>query len=226
MGLFHVTMDNLLHFIKNTEEKMKKKTLIVGIFCTLFLLNGCNNNKKMSEDTSSSSIHLSTSSSNVSSSKQSSSSISSSETIQSSTSSSENSTPTVNSKLLAAKVIIKKANYTTLDEINTYLSSLTALDADYEEQLEIWTTGVYLSESVTVVTASPLAGGMTTYHNNGDGTVNIYPLPSHYQDQNWDDPVKGKEMAEDVINQVETISIADVPDELAQPIADYMTGNI
>lgn len=131
-----------------------------------------------------------------------------------------------NSKLVAAKVWIKQANLTTAAQVDSLMKSLVALDVYSTPSLQIWSTGVTVNKSVTYITATPLAGGMVTYHNNGDGTVIEYPVPTHYQDKNWDDPVKGKQMANEIIDQAQTISIETVSDELAQPLAKFMTGEV
>lgn len=134
--------------------------------------------------------------------------------------------PIENSKLLAAKVWIKHYNLTTAQQINSAMQALVALDVYSAPSLQIWSTGVMINKPVTVITASPLAGGMVTYHNNEDGTVMDYPIPTHFQDKNWDDPVKGKQMANDILDQAKTLEISDISDELAEPLAKFMTGEI
>lgn len=131
-----------------------------------------------------------------------------------------------NSKLVAAKVWIKHYNLTTKEQVESSMKSLDALDVYSTPSLQIWNTGVVVNKSVTYITATPLAGGMVTYHNNEDGTVIDYPVPTHFQDKNWDDPVKGKQMANEIIDQAQTISIENISDELAQPLAKFMTGEI
>lgn len=134
--------------------------------------------------------------------------------------------PIENSKLLAAKVWIKHYNLTTAQQINSAMQALVALDVYSAPSLQIWSTGVMINKSVTVITASPLAGGAVTYHNNEDGTVIDYPIPTHFQDKNWDDPVKGKQMANDILDQAKTLEISDISDELAEPLAKFMTGDV
>ncbi len=126
-------------------------------------------------------------------------------------------------KLLAAKVMVK-----IFEDSNTNIDAFFTNSADVsyslqqEDSMEIWNTGVYLPEKVTVITGSPLASGMFTYHNNGDGTVVIYPVPSHYQDKDWDDPVLGKEMAENVISEATIKDISKVSDESAEKMATFI----
>lgn len=67
---------------------------------------------------------------------------------------------------------------------------------------------------------------MFTYHNNEDGTVTLYPVPSHYQDKEWDDPVKGKELANKVISDASVINIKDVSDDLANKLIPIIENDI
>lgn len=124
-------------------------------------------------------------------------------------------------KQLAAKVVIKTVQDNN-GNINNYLNNVWEFSFDQNIPLEIWYTGVYLPQNVTVVSASPLAGGTFVYHNNGDGTVTVYPVPTHFQDLDWDDPVKGKQMANEIINKAYVIDIRGVSDNLANRVATLM----
>lgn len=130
-----------------------------------------------------------------------------------------------NNKLLAAKVLIKMASLSE-SRVNELLNSTTTYSLYPNESLQIWGTGVYLPEDVTVISGTPLAAGMFTYHNNGDGTVTSYPVPSHYQDKEWDDPVKGKELANKVISDASVIDIKDVSDDLAKKVMTIIENDI
>lgn len=125
-----------------------------------------------------------------------------------------------NNKVLAAKVLAKQ-----MGSSNSNLSD-TTYNLRQESSMEIWNTGVYLPEEVTVITGTPLAAGMFTYHNNGDGTVNMYPVPSHYQDKDWDDPELGSQMAQDVISNKKVLDISDVSDEQADKWASIIENDI
>ncbi|THB60355.1 DUF4767 domain-containing protein [Vagococcus silagei] len=130
-----------------------------------------------------------------------------------------------NSKLLAAKAMIKAFNQNPADTDNIGQANVS-YDLSTDASYEIWTTGVHLPEEVTIVAGSPTAAGLLMYHNNNDGTVTVYPVPSHYQDHDWDDPVKGKAMAYDVINQARQIDISDVPDDAAQKLVAVFNGDV
>ncbi|MDT2864237.1 DUF4767 domain-containing protein [Vagococcus carniphilus] len=130
-------------------------------------------------------------------------------------------------KLLAAKVLVKQfESYggNPNDAIDN--STDTTYSLMKEPSMEIWTTGVYLPEDVTIITGSPLAAGMFTYHNNGDGTVTMYPVPSHYQDKDWDDPELGKQMAQEVIDNKKVVDISNVSDEMASKMATIIENDI
>lgn len=124
-------------------------------------------------------------------------------------------------KQLAAKVIIKTVQDNN-SNINNYLNNVWGFSFYQNIPLEIWYTGVYLPQNVSFVSASPLAGGVFTYHNNGDGTVTVYPVPSHFQDYDWDDPIKGPQMANDIIRSAYVIDIRGVSDSLANRVAALM----
>lgn len=130
-----------------------------------------------------------------------------------------------NNKLLAAKVLIKMTNLTE-SNVSSLLNSTTTYSLYPNKSLQIWETGVYLPEDVTVISGTPLAAGMFTYHNNEDGTVTLYPVPSHYQDKEWDDPVKGKELANKVISDASVINIKDVSDDLANKLIPIIENDI
>ena len=127
-----------------------------------------------------------------------------------------------NNKMLAAKVLIKMSNLSA-DELQ---SKNITYSLYQNNPLQIWETGVYLPEDVTIISGNPLAAGMFTYHNNGDGTVTQYPVPSHYHDKTWSDPVKGKELANKVISDAKIIDITDVSDEDAQNMMRIIDNDI
>ena len=132
-----------------------------------------------------------------------------------------------NNKLLASKVLIKMLGLSE-SEIDEFVrkNSNTTYRLDNIQAMPIWETGVTLPEEVTVITGSPLAAGMFTYHNNGDGTVRSYPVPSHYHDKAWSDPVKGKELANKVISDSSIMDISNVSDEAAQKLSQLMENDI
>lgn len=130
-----------------------------------------------------------------------------------------------NNKLLAAKVAIKQMNITE-SNIDSVMQNLMDLTIEGKESMEIWSTGVFIEKPVTLIVASPLAGGMIVYHNNGDGTVMTYPVPTHFQDKAWDDAERGPELANNIISNAKMVDISDVSDELAQRLADFMTGDV
>lgn len=130
-----------------------------------------------------------------------------------------------NNKLLAAKVLIKVGGLSS-SNIDNLLKQGTTYNLYSDEYMEIWSTGVYLPENVTIISGNPLAAGMFTYHNNGDGTVTTYPVPSHYQDKAWDDPVKGKELANKVVSDSSVVNIKDVSDDLAKKVMTIIENDI
>lgn len=74
-------------------------------------------------------------------------------------------------------------------------------------------------EDVTVLLGEYTADGMVTYNSNGDGTINVYDVPSHWH-QSSDEAFK--EAAEQVL---ETVTKKDVPtgnDEQVLDILDSM----
>lgn len=129
--------------------------------------------------------------------------------------------PVENGKLLAAKVMIKDRGLDS-NSVDNLISNLSSIDMIDYPNFEIWTTGVFIEESVTVIGTIPTTEPVV-YHNNGDNTVTVYPVPTRYTSPDWSDDTKGPQMAQDIISGARLIDVSDVSDEVAQKLADVMT---
>lgn len=81
---------------------------------------------------------------------------------------------------------------------------------------------VVFPHDVIELVGSPLAEGMVTYHDNGDGTITVYDVPTHFQDPAWQDPQKAKEMAQHILDTAHVVNINNVSDEDAQKVMHLM----
>ena len=75
---------------------------------------------------------------------------------------------------------------------------------------------------VTVLTGTPLAEGMLTYHDNGNGTITVYDVPTHFQDPAWNNPDSAKQMAQHIVDTAHTVNVSGVSDGDAQKIVALM----
>ncbi len=130
-------------------------------------------------------------------------------------------TPVENGKLLAAKVMIKDRGLDS-NSVDNLISNLSSIDMTDYPDFEIWTTGVFIEESVTTIGTIPTTEPVV-YHNNGDNTVTVYPVPTRYTSPDWSDGTKGPQMAQEIISGARLIDVSDVSDEVAQKLADVMT---
>ncbi|BCB04044.1 hypothetical protein [Bacillus sp. KH172YL63] len=76
-----------------------------------------------------------------------------------------------------------------------------------EEQMNPYDDGsVAYPEDVIVLSGSISADGIVTYSGNGDGTINVYPIPSH-----WPSPaqIEGsmKDYTKTIIEEAELVSV-------------------
>ncbi len=68
--------------------------------------------------------------------------------------------------------------------------------------------GMYL------LAGSPTAAGHVVYKNNGDGTISIYNVPSHFQDERWlEDDEYSQQESERILNNPKVVKLYDASDE-------------
>ncbi|WP_191092301.1 MULTISPECIES: hypothetical protein [unclassified Mammaliicoccus] len=68
--------------------------------------------------------------------------------------------------------------------------------------------GMYL------LAGSPTAAGQVVYKNNGDGTISIYNVPSHFQDRRWlEDDEYSQQESEKILNNPKVVKLYDASDE-------------
>lgn len=56
---------------------------------------------------------------------------------------------------------------------------------------------------------TPTAAGQVIYKDNNDGTVNIYDVPSHFQDKRWDEDEYSKNQSNNILNNPKTVKLKD-----------------
>lgn len=68
--------------------------------------------------------------------------------------------------------------------------------------------GMYL------LAGTPTAAGHVVYKNNGDGTISVYNVPSHFHDQRWlEDDAYSQQESENILNNPKVIKLYDASDE-------------
>ncbi|MEQ4550512.1 hypothetical protein ABNZ43_04595 [Weissella sp. GP1] len=85
-----------------------------------------------------------------------------------------------------------------------------------------YTNSIVFPTDVVEMIATPLAEGMVTYHDNGDGSITVYGVPTHLQDPAWLDPQKSKEMAQHILDTAHVVSVNNVSNEDAEKVADLI----
>lgn len=61
---------------------------------------------------------------------------------------------------------------------------------------------------------SPTAAGHVVYKNNGDGTISIYNVPSHFHDERWtEDADYSQKESEKILNNPKVVKLYDASDE-------------
>lgn len=81
---------------------------------------------------------------------------------------------------------------------------------------------VVFPTDVVVLMGAPLSEGSLTYHDNGDGTITVYDVPTHFQDPAWQDLQKAKEMAQHILDTAHVVSVDKVSDEDAEKVAELI----
>ncbi|MEL0537445.1 hypothetical protein [Staphylococcus debuckii] len=64
-------------------------------------------------------------------------------------------------------------------------------------------------EGTQTLSGSPTAAGSVVYSNNGDGTVNVYNVPSHFQDHRWDEADYSQSESERIMNNPKVVKLYD-----------------
>lgn len=57
---------------------------------------------------------------------------------------------------------------------------------------------------------SPTAAGQVIYKDNNDGTVDVYDVPSHFQDKRWDEDEYSKNESNRILNNPKTINLKNI----------------
>src|SRR5699024_7451340 len=75
-------------------------------------------------------------------------------------------------------------------------------------------------EDVTSLSGKIMADGMVIYSGNGDGTINLYAVPSHWQEGIEPDGMTMKEYTQDIVDNPEKIEVDTGDEKEVQEIAD------
>lgn len=57
---------------------------------------------------------------------------------------------------------------------------------------------------------SPTAAGQVIYKDNNDGTIDVYDVPSHFQDKRWDEDEYSKNESNRILNNPKTINLKNI----------------
>lgn len=57
---------------------------------------------------------------------------------------------------------------------------------------------------------SPTAAGQVVYKDNNDGTIDVYAVPSHFQDKRWDEDEYSKNESARILNNPKTVTLKDL----------------
>lgn len=57
---------------------------------------------------------------------------------------------------------------------------------------------------------SPTAAGQVIYKDNNDGTVDVYNVPSHFQDKRWDEDDYSQSESNRILNNPKTVKLQDL----------------
>lgn len=82
---------------------------------------------------------------------------------------------------------------------------------------------VRYDEGTYVLAATPTAAGHVVYKNNGDGTVTIYPVPSHFQDRRWIEPGFSRSESQSIMNQGKVVPLYDGDDALVHQVEGWIS---
>ncbi|GGP12594.1 hypothetical protein [Oceanobacillus neutriphilus] len=93
-----------------------------------------------------------------------------------------------------------------IEELNVYHTSAGELVNPYDE------TSVDYPEDVISLGGGIMADGIVTYSGNGDGTINLYDVPSHWPSEEQID-ISMEEYTENIIKNTEQIYIETGNDE-------------
>lgn len=72
---------------------------------------------------------------------------------------------------------------------------------------------VNFSKPAISILATPTAAGGVTYTDNGDGTVTIYDIPLHFQDERYMDASYSREFTQAILDKAQTISLGNFSEE-------------
>ncbi len=82
-------------------------------------------------------------------------------------------------------------------------------------------------KGVQRLAGTPTAAGQVVYKNNGDGTISIYDVPSHFHDERWlEDDDYSQRKSEDIINNPKVVKLYNASnDEMEQTVEMFDGSN-
>lgn len=82
-------------------------------------------------------------------------------------------------------------------------------------------------KGVQRLAGTPTAAGQVVYKNNGDGTISIYDVPSHFHDERWlEDDDYSQRKSEDIINNPKVVKLYNASnDEIEQTVEMFDGSN-
>ncbi|WP_241959191.1 hypothetical protein [Mammaliicoccus vitulinus] len=81
-------------------------------------------------------------------------------------------------------------------------------------------------QGIQRLAGTPTAAGHVIYKNNGDGTISIYDVPSHFHDNRWFDDDYSQKKSEDIINNPKVVKLYNASeDEIDQTVEMFDGSN-
>lgn len=77
-------------------------------------------------------------------------------------------------------------------------------------------------QGVQTLYGSPSAAGHVVYKNNGDGTITVYPVPSHFQDHRWAEEEFSREESQRIMSSGKIVSLYDGNEEAVRLVESYI----
>ncbi|PTJ01180.1 hypothetical protein [Staphylococcus simulans] len=81
---------------------------------------------------------------------------------------------------------------------------------------------IRFGQGIQSLSGSPTAAGHVVYKNNGDGTITIYPVPSHFQDHRWQEEDYSREESQRIMNSGEVVPLYDGNEEAVRLVESYI----
>lgn len=79
-------------------------------------------------------------------------------------------------------------------------------------------------DGTQILHGTPSAAGHVIYKNNGDGTITMYEVPSHFQDLRWSEADYSEKETNNIINNAKTVKLYDASESEIAQVKKYFQG--